>query len=103
MNFAVSFHFRGKQYSCLAFIDTSESPWYIFTILADGDLIQEFGEEITLKTDGNHLLPRSDDFTKLVELRRALFEAISASPRYKGVINDLSCRALACWRDTRIQ
>lgn len=72
----VQFVFRKVLYSCEAFIDYTEEPCYIFCMLRNERLIQEFGDEVTIKTDCHKLLPKKDDYPALVELRQAIFSAV---------------------------
>ena len=76
MELVVQFIFRGKLYFCRAFIDSSEYPCLLFVFLKEKELILRFGEEVTLKTDFETLLPKKDDYPALVELRRAIFDAV---------------------------
>lgn len=47
----------------------------MFAVLQDKELIDEFGDEVTIKTDFNARLPKNDDYTELIELRQAVFNA----------------------------
>jgi hypothetical protein len=75
MDSIVEFLFRGKLYSAEVFFDTSAMPFYIFCLLYDADLVSEFGQDLTIKTDLEKLLPKKDDCKELVELRQAIFNA----------------------------
>ncbi len=76
------FTFRNKEYSCNVCIDNSEYPCYVFVTLDDTSLINEFGEEITLKTDAEKTLPRNDDYPELIELRRSIFNVVKMLPEF---------------------
>jgi hypothetical protein len=77
------FTFRNKEYSCKIWVDISpEPPFYVFADLLDKELIQEFGDEITIKTDFETRLPRLDDYQALSELRQAVFNAIQTNPAF---------------------
>ncbi len=89
MELNVQFKFRNKSYSCSALIDTSADPCFVFVILEDKALIKEFGEEVTIKTDGWKLLPKKDDYAELVELRQALFVAVKKFPEFINAKNRL--------------
>ena len=82
MNSNVQFSFRNKVYSCTIFIDSSEDPCYVFVILLDHNLINEFGDEITIKTDCEKRLPKRDDYAQLVELREAIFDSVKTIPEF---------------------
>lgn len=82
MEIHVEFWFRSIEYSCSAFIDSSQYPCYIFTILDDPGLISEFGSDITIATDGKKRLAKKDDYAALVDLRQAIFNAIKEVPQF---------------------
>jgi hypothetical protein len=73
MNANIDFIFRKKLYKAELFFDDSEYPCFVFVIIHDKALIEEFGDEITLKTDLQKLLPKKDDYPELVGLREAIF------------------------------
>lgn len=85
MDLTVTFYFRNKVYKALAYFSFDEEPCYIFTLLQNPELIYEFGEEITIKTDCNVLLPKKDDYTELVELRQAIFNAVKITRAFEFV------------------
>ncbi len=76
----IPFIFRGKVFWCNAFIDSSEYPCYLFVMLDHSELVQEFGNEVTIKTDCEQVLARADDYPALVALRKALFAVIKPAP-----------------------
>lgn len=58
MHTVVQFLFRAKLFFAEAIIDASAEPLYVFCLLQDKELVQEFGEEITIKTDFEKRLPK---------------------------------------------
>jgi len=76
------FTFRNKDYRCNIYIDSTAHPCFIFAILLDKDLISEFGDEITIKTDCEKLLPKKDDYTELIKLRQSIFNAVKTIPEF---------------------
>lgn len=79
------FNFRNKEYLCSSYIDSSVYPCLVFVVLADPFLIREFGEEITVKTDGEQLLAKKDDYPQLMLLRVALLDAIKKMKAFAPV------------------
>jgi hypothetical protein len=73
MNAPIEFLFREKLYKGEMFVDYSEYPCLIFVIVRDKELAEEFGDEITLKTDFVNLLPKKDDYPETMILREAIF------------------------------
>lgn len=86
MDFELSFFFRNIARSCLAYLDASEEPCYVFVQLTDPALIEEFGDEVTIKTDLVQRLPRKDDYEELVALRQAIFNSLKEDPRFSGMV-----------------
>lgn len=84
MDFELPFVFRDKTWTCTACIDATEQPVYVFIQLKDSLLIQEFGDEVTLKTDFETRLPKKDDLGELPHLRQSIFEALKDHPRFRG-------------------
>lgn len=82
MHNSVSFSFRNAIYHCRVFIDSTMEPYYVFIDLLDKELIEMFGPEVTIKTDFEQRLPKRDDYPALVELRQAIFNAITAIPEF---------------------
>jgi hypothetical protein len=76
MGYDITFVFRGKICTCTAYLDCGQLPVYIFIILKDQCLIEEYSDELTIKTDFHKVLPRTDDTASLVELRQAIFNAL---------------------------
>jgi hypothetical protein len=84
MDFDFSFVFRDKLRYAHAYIDYKEKPYFIFTIILDSELVEEFSQEVTIKTDFNKVLPKADDIVKgMVELRQAMFDVIKESEPFK--------------------
>jgi hypothetical protein len=79
MDSLVPFYFRSQLCSVEAYFSFDKEPCYIFLSLRDRDLIQEFGEDITIKTDCVRVLPRKDDNAELIRLRQAIFEAFKTT------------------------
>ena len=97
MEIHVQFLFRAMEYSCTAIIDSSQYPCYIFTTLESPALYSEFGNDVTIATNGKKRLDRQDDFAALVELRQAMFNAIEKVPEFLAVkvkMNILSQEAI---------
>jgi hypothetical protein len=82
MEETVQFLYKEKLYPCEAYIDYTEFPCFVFIILSDKGLVQEFGDEITIKTDLEKVLPRKDDYPELVELRKAIFDSVKYTGRF---------------------
>lgn len=82
MDLPTNFMFRNQLCSCIAFIDNSSIPCYVYVELQEAGLIAEFGKEITVKTDFEKRLPKKDDYPALIEIRQSIFEAIKCLPDF---------------------
>jgi hypothetical protein len=85
MQLNLQFTFRNKGHTCKIYIDSTAHPCYIFVILTDKELIKEFGDEITIKTDCEKRLPKRDDYSELVELRESIFKTVKVMPEFMAV------------------
>lgn len=84
MDAIIEFLFRGKLYKGEIFVEDTEFPCFVFVILRDEELVEEFGDEITLKTDLETLLPKKDDYGDLKELRQAIFSIVKGSAPFQS-------------------
>jgi hypothetical protein len=82
MDTILKFIFREKLFTCEVCIDCSEDPSFVFVLLADEELVSEFGDEITIKTDFISRLARRDDLDNLVLLRQAIFDSLKFHPMF---------------------
>lgn len=82
MDTPVLFRFRNKGFRCFTYIDNTNPPSFIFIELLDQELVREFGEEVTIKTDFEKRLPKKDDYPALISLRQAIFDALSTIPEF---------------------
>ena len=89
MDLSIQFIFRKKLFSCTVLIDKSEYPCYIFVLFEDNDLIKEFGDEITIKTDCDRLLAKKDDYPELVELRQSIFNVVKIIPEFIAIKSEM--------------
>ena len=80
-----TFRFRNKDYIAETYFSYEEEPCYIFATLFDDSLKKEFGEDISLPTDCNQLLPGNDDYHELRQLKKALFDAIKDGEEFREV------------------
>jgi hypothetical protein len=85
MELKFGFAFHGKQCSCFCLIDCEDIPCYLFVDLYDTELIDVYGNELSIKTDFRIVLPKEDDHvTGIVELRWAIFNAIKDTDVFKA-------------------
>ena len=82
MDALIDFVFRKKHYQAEMYVEDSEFPCLVFVFLHNEELQNEFGEEITVKTDFEKLLPKMDDYPNLIELRKTVFAMIKNTERF---------------------
>ena len=75
MDVHLQFTFRNKKRKASAIIDYKEDPCIIFVFLTDEDLIKEFGDEVSIRTDCENILPAEYSYPELDELKTAIFDA----------------------------
>ena len=63
-------------------MDISIDPCFIFVMLFDKNLITEFGEDVTIKTDCVTILEKEDDYAELIKLRLAIFNVFKTTPEF---------------------
>jgi len=85
MDFLVQFTFQNKISKAAFFIDYKEEPCFIFVLLQDEELIKEFGDELTLKTDCEQVLELGPSNNKLDNLRLAIFEAVKTTKKFAEI------------------
>ena len=85
MDLNIQFTYKNKSCACNVYIDSTAYPCYIFVILTDSELIEKFGDEISIKTDCEKRLPKKDDYSDLVELRESIFNTVKAMPEFIAV------------------
>ena len=87
MDSIVKFTYRNKISTCTIYIDNSEDPCLIFAILSDKELVNEFGEDVSIKTDCVNLLPKGDDYPELRSLRQAIFDVAKNTAEFIALTN----------------
>ncbi|RYY64360.1 MAG: hypothetical protein EOO12_09865 [Chitinophagaceae bacterium] len=79
----LTFIFSGYIYTCEAHVDNSAYPCLVFVRLQEQALTDRFGEELTIKTNSDGLLPRQDDRPELTMLRQAILDALQRTPEWQ--------------------
>ncbi len=79
----VVFCFRDRAYSCMAYVDNSEDPCYLFVILLDDELIAEFGSDVTIEIDCvSPFLRTGHAYVELCKLQQAIFDGFKNTSEY---------------------
>lgn len=76
MEIHLQFSFRNKERKASVYIDYKEEPCLIFVILKDKELLKEFGDEVTIKTDCEIVLPTDYSDGDIENLKEAIFHEV---------------------------
>lgn len=76
MDTTIVFAFRDQLFPAVAFFSFEETPFLIFVLIKDPDLILEFGEELTIHTDCEKVQFRNSDSTEIRALKQTIFKAV---------------------------
>lgn len=83
MDLQLTYTFRNQTYSAQVYFSFEKDPCYLFVILLDEELIREFTEDVSIKTDCEVVLPTNDAYPELQELRYAIFSAVIQTPEFQ--------------------
>ena len=76
MEIHLQFSFRNKERKASVYIDYKEEPCLIFVILKDKELIKEFGDEVTIKTDCEIILTSDYSPDDTENLKETIFHEV---------------------------
>ena len=82
MGYKFSFPFRTSTYPASVLFSFEEEPYFLTTTLLDTELVKEFGENLSIKTDGDAVLPHPADSEAVVQLKSAVFDYLKQTPAF---------------------
>jgi len=82
MRYEFSFPFRNSTYLASALFSFEEEPYFLSTTLLDPDLVNEFGQSLSIKTDAEQVLHSPGDSAEVVELKSAVFNYLKKTPAF---------------------
>ena len=86
MDFRIQFTFSQKFHEALVFFDYKIESCCLFVFFEEGDdLTKEFGDDISIETDMEKVLPMEHPYPEIEELRVAVFEAIKKTPEFEKI------------------
>ena len=86
MDFCIQFTFSQKSHDALVFFDYKIESCCLFVFFEEGDeLTKKFGDDISIETDLEKMLPMEHSYPEMEELRVAVFEAIKKTPEFKKI------------------
>jgi hypothetical protein len=84
MKNSITFHYKGAEHSAEIYISYSEEI-LVFCKLKDDTLIQEFGNDINFKTDGESVLSEDTCNKEYFILQVAILEAAKRLPDFDQI------------------
>ncbi len=83
MVYPINFYFRGQAYTANAHLSLQEDGCYIFCIIEDKALIAEFGTDIDIHTDCDHVLSSKDTNDCIDALKTAILDAVKQLAQFQ--------------------
>jgi hypothetical protein len=82
MGYQFSFPFRNTTYPASVLFSFEEEPYFLMTTLLDAGLVNEFGENLSIKTDGDAVLPHPGETPATSQLKSAVFDHLKKTPAF---------------------
>ena len=79
----IQFSYRGKAETAKVILRLEEDGFYMFAFLKSRELIDEFGRDIEMTTDGIHILPVVDADEALEALKTAILDVVKHLDDFK--------------------
>lgn len=103
MRYEFSFPFRDTNYRAYALFSFEEEPYFLSVTLLDNSLINEFGESLSIKTDGDDVLYYTRDTEAVIQLKNAVFNYLKQTPAFKQLKANYSSRKKQHRKDLKHQ
>lgn len=85
----IQFNFLNKLYSAEVVPSFSEKPFYFFVLFNETDIINEFGEELSIATvDGNSIVNSVATTIRVKTLKEIIFQEIKKVPEYSNKLQN---------------
>lgn len=85
----IRFSFLDKIYSAEVVPSFSEKPFYFFVLFNENDIIDEFGEELSIATvDGHSIVNSIATNVKVKTLKEIIFQEIKKVPEYSSQLKN---------------
>lgn len=82
MRYEFSFPFRNSTYLASVLFSFEEEPYFLSTTLLDTNLVNEFGQSLSIKTDGEHVLHNPSESVAVIQLKSAVFNYLKKTPAF---------------------
>ena len=78
----IKFNFSNGIFSAAVIPSFNEKPYYFFILFNETEIISEFGDELSIATDGDTILNSIPTDNKLKSLKEVIFKDIKKVPEY---------------------
>ena len=92
MRYEFSFPFRNTTSPAWALFSFEEEPYFLSVTLLDTNLVNEFGQSLSIKTDGDNLLHNPGETEEVSQLKIAVFNCLKQTPAFKQLKAKYSSR-----------
>lgn len=103
MRYEFSFPFRNSTYLASVLFSFEEEPYFLSTTLLDTDLVNEFGQSLSIKTDGDDVLHNPNESVDAIQLKNAVFNYLKQTPAFKQLKAKYSSRKKQHRKDLKHQ
>jgi hypothetical protein len=92
MGYKFTFPFRSATYPASVLFSFEEEPYFLMTTLLDEGMVKEFGENLSIKTDGDDVLLYGNESEATTELKTAVFNQLKKTPAFIQLKDKYSSR-----------
>jgi hypothetical protein len=78
----IKFNFSNSIFTAAVVPSFTEKPYYFFILFNENEIINEFGDELSIITDGTTILNSSPGNNKVKSLKEIIFQEIQKVPEY---------------------
>jgi len=90
----IQFNFSNRIYSAEVVPSFIEKPFYFFIFFKENEIINEFGDEISIATsDGQSILNTITTNIKVKKMKEIIFMEIKKVPEYLSKLKNLSLQS----------
>ena len=84
----IKFNFSDGIFSAAVVPSFSEKPYYFFILFNENEIISEFGDELSIATDGDTILNSIPSNHKVKSLKEVIFREIKKVPEFLDMMKN---------------
>jgi len=92
MRYEFMFPFRNNTYLASVLFSFEEEPYFLSTTILDTKLMEEFGQSLSIKTDGESVLHNPSEPVAVIQLKDAVFNYLKQTPAFIQLRDKYSSR-----------